>query len=118
MSEVGIDFQWQRGDSDRWLELDPILLDGEPGLEKDTGKFKIGDEFHKWSELPYFLNEDGTEALITQMIADIGGGTFDPRVGDLNDLSTVVKTDLVSAINEVNVAPIEFTLLYENAKAG
>jgi hypothetical protein len=29
------------------------LLDKELGFEKETGKFKIGDGIHPWSELPY-----------------------------------------------------------------
>jgi hypothetical protein len=34
----------------------PVLLDGEMGYEKDTGKMKIGDGIHRWNDLPYFPN--------------------------------------------------------------
>lgn len=39
--------------SSRWLELDPVLLKGEIGVEIDNNKFKFGNGTNKWSELEY-----------------------------------------------------------------
>lgn len=36
----------------------PILADGEPGYEQDTGLFKIGDGITHWVDLPA-INGDG-----------------------------------------------------------
>lgn len=36
-----------------WIADDTILNDGEPGLEKDTGKFKIGNGIQPWTQLSY-----------------------------------------------------------------
>lgn len=36
-----------------WNRLDPVLLDGEFGVEHETGLFKIGNGISKWSELDY-----------------------------------------------------------------
>lgn len=118
MADVQIEFRWQRGDAARWLELDPTLGPGEPGLEDDTGRFKIGDGFNPWSQLEYFINKEGTIALINELIEDIGGGTFDPRIGDLNDLATDVKTTIVGSINSVDTVLVPLRSLYNNAKAG
>lgn len=112
------DFQWQRGSSGRWVELNPILLAGEPGVEEDTGRFKIGDGHTAWTDLPYFLNEEYVAALIDEMIQASGGLSGDPRIGDLSDLTTESQELIVSAINEINMDGVEFTLLYDNAKAG
>ena len=46
-------FQFKRGDAEKWNELNPILAEGEPGFELDTGKFKIGNGINTWKELPY-----------------------------------------------------------------
>lgn len=39
--------------STKWSSVNPILLDGEMGIEKDTRKFKIGDGVTSWNDLPY-----------------------------------------------------------------
>lgn len=36
-----------------WLNKNPILLDGEIGVENDTSAIKIGDGINPWSNLPY-----------------------------------------------------------------
>lgn len=36
-----------------WIELDPILEDGQPGVEIDTGRVKFGDGEHSWLQLEY-----------------------------------------------------------------
>lgn len=39
--------------STKWSSVNPILLDGEMGIEKDTRKFKIGNGTTAWNDLPY-----------------------------------------------------------------
>lgn len=46
-------FQFARGTAAEWLFHDPTLLEGELGLETDTGLYKIGDGSSLWSALPY-----------------------------------------------------------------
>jgi|SRR6188472_2248618 len=36
-----------------WTSVNPTLAQGEPGVETDTGKFKIGDGITAWNDLPY-----------------------------------------------------------------
>ena len=45
--------QIRRDTSSNWEFVNPILSDGEPGLEIDTNKFKFGDGTTNWSSLPY-----------------------------------------------------------------
>ena len=33
-------YQFKRGTAQRWIDVNPILLQGEPGYETDTGKLK------------------------------------------------------------------------------
>lgn len=37
-----------------WAEADPVLLEGEPGFETDTGLLKCGDGVNAWSALGYY----------------------------------------------------------------
>lgn len=112
------DFRFQRGTQARWAAFNYVLAGGEPGIELDTHRFKIGDGFTPWNDLPYFLNEEGVAAYVFATIADIGGDGSDPRIGAMTDLTTDDKSLLVAAINEVNAEGADFVLLYENAKAG
>jgi hypothetical protein len=47
--------KFRRDTANRWAMLNPILSDGEPGYEIDTGKFKIGDGSTRWNELELFV---------------------------------------------------------------
>lgn len=47
-----------------WAAVNPVLNAGEPGVEVDTNKFKIGNGFTPWSGLPYFVDEPGVNTLI------------------------------------------------------
>jgi|HubBroStandDraft_2_1064218.scaffolds.fasta_scaffold71784_2 hypothetical protein len=46
--------QIRRGTAAAWTSADPILAEGEPGLETDTNKLKFGDGTSAWTTLPYF----------------------------------------------------------------
>jgi hypothetical protein len=51
----------KRGTSARWAEVNPILKQGEPGFEIDTGNLKIGNGVDAWDNLSYIgdFNEGG-----------------------------------------------------------
>lgn len=51
------DYSW------RWTIENPILSDGEPGFERDTGRMKIGDGYKTWAELAYFAPDDPSNPL-------------------------------------------------------
>lgn len=36
-----------------WTSTNPVLAQGEPGVELDTGQFKIGDGITSWNQLAY-----------------------------------------------------------------
>lgn len=45
--------QLRRGTAADWVSADPVLAEGEIGLELDTDQFKVGDGLTAWSALPY-----------------------------------------------------------------
>lgn len=98
------EFRFQRGSANRWTELNPILGAGEPGVEVDTGLFKIGDGHSTWTQLEYFLTEPYVSGLVEVILAETGGVLVDPRIGDLGELTTAAKDTIVAAINDVNAS--------------
>lgn len=45
--------QWRRDTAANWTSVNPVLSEGMPGYEKDTGRLKIGDGVTAWNLLPY-----------------------------------------------------------------
>lgn len=45
--------QLRRDTAARWAMANPVLAQGEPGYETDTGRQKIGNGTAKWTALPY-----------------------------------------------------------------
>jgi hypothetical protein len=45
--------QLRRGTAAEWTAANPVLAQGEPGVETDTGKQKFGNGVAAWSALPY-----------------------------------------------------------------
>ena len=71
----------RRRTSAGWLSDDPILGPGEPGLEKDTGRLKIGNGIARWSELPAYYPRDedieGGETLAEHVVSDLPHPVYD-----------------------------------------
>lgn len=81
--------QFFRGTASQWASANPVLAQGQPGYEIDTGKLKIGNGSTDWNSLPY-----STDPTYLANLLDIGTGY------------TVVtdNNDIVSAIAEVDSA--------------
>lgn len=50
---INATIRFKRGTADRWNEVNPVLMDGEPGYETNTGKVKIGNGVSAWKDLTY-----------------------------------------------------------------
>lgn len=94
MAQDRFTIRLRRDSAARWAQANPVLVDGEPGYERDTGKLKVGDGFHHWLDLEYYV----------------------PRGGE-----TEVPTNLEDHIYAELPHPVyddgaSFAILYENAK--
>lgn len=92
-----------------WASANPLLKEGEPGVEVDTYSIKFGDGLHRWNDLPYFLDDTKIIALIQQVVDTTGtdGGLAQQALSD--------------HINAVAPHPVyddmqSLVLLYQNAK--
>lgn len=69
--------KFKRGTEARWAEVNPVLLQGEPGFVYDQNRLKIGDGVTPWNELPYI---DKTGIINFTSSSDF------PAIGDPNTL--------------------------------
>lgn len=51
--------QFRRDTANNWKGVNPVLADGEMGVESDTNKFKFGNGTSTWNELGYASSEAG-----------------------------------------------------------
>lgn len=91
---MGAEIRFLRATAGRWATVNPVLDDGEPGYEKGTNRWKVGNGITAWNDLPY-MGQDPDAAVTFQ--------------------------DLDDHINSQTPHPVyddgpTFTLLYENAK--
>lgn len=68
-------FQFRRDTSARWTSINPILLEGEIGVETDTKLRKMGDGVNRWNNLDYLAAEN-----ITQELGDSETATVSQKV--------------------------------------
>jgi hypothetical protein len=75
------DIQHKRATAAQWTATNPILADGEMGIETDTLQFKFGDGIKTWTQLSYAAagsggNLDGgtPESIYGGTTAIDGGG--------------------------------------------
>jgi hypothetical protein len=61
--------QHRRGTSTQWATTNPVLADGEPGLETDTDKEKRGNGIDPWNSRPYLTATADVAQAITAAVA-------------------------------------------------
>ena len=50
---MAVQLQFRRGTASEWTNANPILAEGELGLELDSNKFKLGNGITRWNSLLY-----------------------------------------------------------------
>lgn len=113
--------QFKRDDATTWAEKSPVLLEGEPGLELDTGKIKIGDGVSDWNALPYFSID--SESKANADLSNISDTDFLNKGKSAGLLSTVSKSDvgLDNVVNERQYSaanPPPYPVTSVNGKTG
>lgn len=109
-----------------WTEKNPVLAKGEPGVEVDTGKFKLGDGVTSWVGLRYagvlvsgseqngYIKIDGVDTLVYRLPiggASIGGVKTAAGTGKVSiaadgtmSVSNVASADKLSASRTIAIA--------------
>lgn len=95
-SQAGIKIQLRHDTAANWTSVNPVLLEGEVGIETDTKKQKIGDGSTPWNNLAYDLgstalqrfNADGQPVAVDQLL------TTSTAIGSYNiDISSYLPND-------------------------
>lgn len=95
--------QLRRGTATQWTAANPVLADGEMGIESDTRKVKIGDGSTAWNSLPYnLLGDIADDAVTTAKI--LNGAVTEAK------LATNAVTNTKIANNAVTQAKLASTL--------
>ena len=58
---MAVRFQLRRDTAANWTASNPTLALGEPGVETDTLKVKVGDGSTAWNSLAYSITKDFTD---------------------------------------------------------
>lgn len=86
-----VQIQQRRGTAAEWTSINPVLADGEEGLEKDTLKTKWGNGVTAWNSLPYVSGSGLSDSAVAAIIT---GGTATPAaIDDLIADGTTGKLD-------------------------
>ena len=68
--------QLRRGGAQEWSNSNPILAQGELGIELDTGRFKIGDGVTPWNTLRYERPIESTSNTANTLVQRDTDGNF------------------------------------------
>jgi hypothetical protein len=91
--------QLRRDTAANWLSVNPVLADGEPGLEYDTGKIKYGDGITNWFGLAYAT----TPAPGTVTDFEVDGNLYFKAAGDNSDPMYITKADQTNNLSVLEV---------------
>ena len=117
--------QQRRGTAAQWTSANPVLAAGEIGFETDTNKFKMGDGVNTWSNLTYFIDEDGVAGSLGDYVEVASLGDIVATLGEDGKLtSTQIPASLASTTyvdtaisNLIDAAPAALDTLNELAAA-
>jgi hypothetical protein len=112
---MAVRFQLRRDNSTSWNSVNPILAEGEPGLESDTLKLKIGDGVTNWNNLPYYTTVDFSD--IENLPTTLAGyGITDASTTD--EMDSAISSAVSDAVsNLVDSSPSTLDTLNELAAA-
>lgn len=112
--------QIRRDTAANWTSTNPLLTQGEMGLESDTRKIKFGTGALNWNALPYFSGLSGTTVgggatinfgaspgtdVVTLTVADVNVLTASKVFVFMSRESTAEHNE-----DEHSIAPIKFTV--------
>ena len=101
MADIKARILLRRGTAAEWTAANPVLLDGEPGWETDTGKLKIGDGETAWTALPEYSLDQEIAAIEAKANAAAAKAS---NLSDLTDKpQALVNLGVDATAEELNV---------------
>lgn len=116
---------FRRDTSINWSNNNPVLSEGEPGYELDTGLYKLGNGITAWNDLPYSntfrttVQEVPADGKLYGRIKDVDAmdGRWEaiPEIPDISDKADKVHTQIHEKLIPSN-SYSEFYFGIENPK--
>ena len=94
---MAVKIQLRRDTASNWSTNNPVLAEGEIGIEIDTTLMKVGDGTTAWNDLPY-MNDLGIKLTQQTITSSNGSATIDWRNGT-NAIITLTENTTVSFTN-------------------
>ena len=91
---MAVNILLRRGTAAEWTASNPILLEGEVGVETDSKKLKVGDGLTAWASLPYITL---TPTAAASLYAPIANPTFTGTVSLDTGVSFVFEGSTANA---------------------
>ena len=104
--------QLRRGNGQEWQNSNPILAQGELGIELDTGRFKIGDGVTPWNTLRYERPIESTSNTANTLVQRDNDGNFSAAtitatlIGNASTSSRLASSRQIQLIGDVSGSQI------------
>lgn len=86
---MALKIQLRRGTAAEWTSANPVLMQGEMGVETDTLKVKLGNGTTAWTSLPYFTQGAKGDTGATGATGATGPRGLKGDVGDTGPANTL-----------------------------
>lgn len=104
---MAVRFQLRRDTASNWTVANPTLALGEPGVETDTLKLKVGNGSSAWNSLAYSISQDFAD--LTNTPTTLAGYGISDAVS-VNDTGTVTNDMLAGSIANNKLANSAITV--------
>jgi hypothetical protein len=108
MAEQIVRIKSRRDSKIQWEAINPILLEGELGIEKGTEpKVKVGNGIDTWNDLPYLTNQADLQEAIDIINSEIGGidgrlVLVEGKIIEIEGDISLVESDITDAQGRLN----------------
>jgi hypothetical protein len=101
-------FQFKRTTAAEWTTKNPVLLVAEPGVETNTGQWKIGDGTTPWNDLPYATSPANNLAIGSVTTGAAGANASAEIVGENPDqeLNLVLPRGATGPANSLTIGTV------------
>lgn len=117
---MAVGIQLRRGTASAWTAANPVLRDGEIGVESDTNKLKVGNGASAWSALSYVTGSGGgvtDHGSLTGLSDDDHPQYFNQARGDAR-YALLAHSHAITTLTDVQVSSpaVGHVLKWDGAK--
>jgi hypothetical protein len=104
--------KFRRDTAAAWTQANPVLAQGEPGFEHDTGLLKIGDGATAWNSLDYASGDASSLTDDKAVTVTVGNTDYFAIVNRANNDDDGVESSAVAYDSEGNLITLHISEVY------